>query len=64
MNSIQAILIMLVAWLALAVTAYAHGGRLDKDGCHNDRRAGEYHCHQGSLAGPSGIAVGEGQGGG
>ena len=64
MNRIQVILIMLGAWLALAVTAYAHGGGLDKDGCHNDRHAGEYHCHQGPLYGPSGIAVGEGQGGG
>jgi hypothetical protein len=29
----------------------AHGGGLDSYGCHNDRRAGEYHCHRGSLAG-------------
>ena len=50
MNSIQAFLIMLAAWLATVLTAYAHGGGLDKDGCHNDRRAGEYHCHQGPLA--------------
>ena len=31
--------------------AYAHGGGLDKLGCHNDRTAGNYHCHQGPLAG-------------
>lgn len=31
--------------------AYAHGGGFDKLGCHNDRKAGNYHCHQGSLAG-------------
>lgn len=27
---------------ALALT---HGGGLDAAGCHNDRAAGEYHCH-------------------
>lgn len=31
--------------------AYAHGGGLDKLGCHNDSKAGNYHCHQGPLAG-------------
>ena len=29
----------------------AHGGGFDSLGCHNDRRAGEYHCHRGDLAG-------------
>lgn len=29
----------------------AHGGGLDARGCHNDRQRGEYHCHQGPLAG-------------
>lgn len=30
---------------------YAHGGGLDSLGCHNDRKAGNYHCHRGALAG-------------
>ncbi|WP_404977822.1 excalibur calcium-binding domain-containing protein [Asticcacaulis sp. BE141] len=25
--------------------AFAHGGGLDKYGCHNDRKRGGYHCH-------------------
>ena len=29
----------------------AHGGGLDSLGCHNDRQRGNYHCHQGQLAG-------------
>lgn len=41
--------------LALAVLCWAgappHPGRLDELGCHNDRTAGDYHCHRGSLAG-------------
>ena len=29
----------------------AHGGGLDKYGCHHDRKAGTYHCHRGPCAG-------------
>ena len=29
----------------------AHGGGLDDYGCHNDRKAGTYHCHRGACAG-------------
>jgi len=24
---------------------YAHSGRTDRYGCHNDRKRGTYHCH-------------------
>lgn len=33
--------------LLLPSSAYAHGGGLNKSGCHNDRRSGGYHCHGG-----------------
>ena len=29
-----------------ADTAYAHGGGLNAQGCHNERRTGGYHCHR------------------
>ena len=29
----------------------AHGGGLDKYGCHNNRKVGNYHCHRGQFAG-------------
>lgn len=35
--------------LGLAVpmpSAQAHGGGLDANGCHNDRKRGDYHCHR------------------
>lgn len=38
----------ILASLLLAVfslTAQAHGGGLDKNGCHHDRKTGTYHCH-------------------
>ena len=25
--------------------SFAHGGGLNKEGCHNDRKNGGYHCH-------------------
>ena len=36
--------------LALAGAAGAHGGGLDKNGCHHDRKNGGYHCHRGGAA--------------
>lgn len=35
-----------LAWPA--VPAGAHSGGLDKDGCHTNRKTGEYHCHRGA----------------
>lgn len=34
--------------------AYAHGGGLAADGCHNDRKNGGRHCHRGN---PSSLAT-------
>ena len=33
--------------------ALAHGGGLDSHGCHNDKKAGDYHCHKGPHSGAS-----------
>jgi hypothetical protein len=33
--------------------AWAHGGGVDAYGCHHDKKAGDYHCHQGKLKGRS-----------
>ncbi|RZL04507.1 MAG: YHYH domain-containing protein [Rubrivivax sp.] len=27
-------------------SAMAHGGGLDKSGCHHNRKTGDYHCHR------------------
>jgi hypothetical protein len=34
----------------LSVGAQAHPGGLNSEGCHNNRKTGEYHCHRGSAA--------------
>ena len=40
---------LLLPFLALAwpTPAEAHGGRTNSEGCHNDRKRGGYHCHNG-----------------
>jgi hypothetical protein len=48
---------VLVASLALADrlinpdVVIAHGGGLDRYGCHRDTKAGSYHCHRGPCEG-------------
>jgi hypothetical protein len=37
------------AVLMLPIFVYAHGGRTNAEGCHNNRKTGEYHCHGGGL---------------
>lgn len=39
-----AALAVLVA--ARAAPAFAHGGGLDANGCHHNRKTGDYHCHR------------------
>ena len=41
------------ACVLVTAPAFAHGGGLDSYGCHNNRKAGGYHCHRGPLAGQS-----------
>lgn len=39
------ILVALAALVLTITAAAAHGGGLDKNGCHHDRKRGGYHCH-------------------
>lgn len=36
--------------IVVATPALAHGGGLNAQGCHNNRKTGDYHCHRGSSA--------------
>lgn len=42
-----AIFVMLVS-AGVSPSVFAHGGGLDANGCHNDRKNGGYHCHRGA----------------
>ena len=34
----------------MATQAHAHPGGLNAEGCHNNRKTGDYHCHRASSA--------------
>ena len=50
MRSSVLTLVLIVACIG-AGPVWAHGGGLDKLGCHHNRKAGGYHCHRGPLDG-------------
>lgn len=43
-------LVFLVLPLLLPQAAVGHGGRTNADGCHTNRKTGDYHCHSKSAA--------------
>ena len=45
--------ILLLSLTGIVEPALAHGGGLDGQGCHHNRKVGGYHCHRGPLAGQS-----------
>lgn len=44
-----------------AMAAQAHGGGLDRHGCHHDRKHGGYHCHRGTGPSASSTALDAGR---
>lgn len=36
----------MLATAVLSIDAGAHGGGLNADGCHTNRKTGDYHCHR------------------
>jgi hypothetical protein len=57
---------LLVTPILVPITpVVAHGGGLNAEGCHNDRKNGGYHCHRGSSSsGSSKRSYGVTSGGG
>ncbi|WP_052171742.1 excalibur calcium-binding domain-containing protein [Paracoccus sanguinis] len=41
---------VLLLLLARPGPVFAHGGGLDADGCHTNRKTGDYHCHRGGKS--------------
>lgn len=44
-RKIQMKKLALVLSLLACSVAFAHSGGTDKNGCHNERKTGGYHCH-------------------
>ena len=49
---LTALLVALCASVATG-SALAHPGGLNAEGCHNNRKTGEYHCHRSQQSRPS-----------
>lgn len=48
MNLIGTVVCSLV--ISYAAPAFSHGGGLNAEGCHNNRKTGDYHCHRSPSA--------------
>jgi hypothetical protein len=42
--------VLLSLGLMAGSDTFAHGGGLNAQGCHNNRKTGDYHCHRTQLA--------------
>lgn len=38
--------ILIIAAVVFPDFVFAHGGGLNSEGCHNNRKTGDYHCHR------------------
>lgn len=43
---------LMLAALVLSPAVQAHGGGLNADGCHVNRKTGDYHCHRAPAKAP------------
>ena len=39
-------ILLIVIVIFLPTKVYSHGGGLNKSGCHNNKKTGNYHCHR------------------
>jgi len=39
----------------LSTGVLAHGGGLNAEGCHNNRKTGDYHCHRAPTVAPAPV---------
>jgi hypothetical protein len=54
MRSIVLVASLSVATLAMTGgPALAHGGGLNAEGCHNNKKTGDYHCHRSPAPAPA-----------
>lgn len=52
MQRLRVTVICVALQSCLATLVLAHGGGLNAEGCHNDRKRGGYHCHRGAATSP------------
>jgi len=45
-------LVLSISLLCLSTPVWAHPGGLNSQGCHNNRKTGDYHCHRSAKPKP------------
>ncbi|MDO9526583.1 MAG: excalibur calcium-binding domain-containing protein [Gemmobacter sp.] len=45
---IRNLLLSALVPLSFTGVAFGHGGGLNSEGCHTNRKTGDYHCHRGT----------------
>ena len=45
------VLALMLSGVPATAPLAAHGGGLNAEGCHNNRKTGDYHCHRGPSTG-------------
>jgi hypothetical protein len=48
--------VVVASWLGSVGSAAAHPGGLNAEGCHNNRKTGDYHCHRAARTPPAAPA--------
>jgi hypothetical protein len=46
LRKILTVSILLITVMSASINVWSHGGRLNPEGFHNDKKAGEVHCHR------------------
>lgn len=53
----RAIVLLLLSLGLTAVDSRAHSGGLNREGCHHNRKTGDYHCHRGGARPPPSAPI-------
>lgn len=50
MRLLLGIAVTMTSFFVGSSPVFAHGGGLNSEGCHNNRKTGDYHCHRAATA--------------
>lgn len=52
MRSLNIRPLLVFVTVTLSAPTWGHGGGLDQNGCHHNRKTGDYHCHRAPSQAP------------
>jgi hypothetical protein len=57
LRKMVAVSILLITVMGASINVWSHGGRINSEGCHNDSKAGTYHCHRSNTTSKASSSV-------